>query len=108
MSTSANATAEPRSTPEPPDRPRAIDVRIAPERFYVRLEDGRELGVPYAWYYRLADATHQQREAWELIAGGTGIHWEDIDEDLSVAGLLKGNRGPRRPNVSAAAAPVQV
>ena len=109
MSTSPDAPTPPlASTPEPPDRPRAVAVRLGAERFYVRLADGREVGVPYAWYYRLADATEAERAGWELIAGGTGIHWEAIDEDLSVAGLLAGRRGPRRPGERAAAAPAPV
>ena len=68
---------------------KATQVRIASARFYVLLEDGRELGIPYDWYWRLAEATPEQlNNNWRLIAGGQGIFWEDLDEDLSVLGLL--------------------
>ena len=71
---------------------KATQVRIAAERFYVLLEDGRELGIPYDWYWRLTEATPAQLNNWRLIAGGQGISWEDLDEDLSVLGLLEGRR----------------
>jgi len=74
---------------------RAVDVRIEANMFYVVLEDGREIGVPYNWFWRLAEATEEQRRNWRLIGHGAGIHWEDIDEDISVAGLLKGR--PQKP-----------
>ena len=62
------------------------------------LDDGRELSVPLAWFPRLLHATPEQRQAWELIGRGEGLHWEELDEDISVAGLLAG-RGDqtRRP-----------
>ncbi|MDX2068843.1 MAG: DUF2442 domain-containing protein [Haliscomenobacter sp.] len=69
---------------------KATQVRIAAERFYVLLEDGRELGIPYDWYWRLAGARLEELNNWRLIAGGQGISWEDLDEDLSVLGLLEG------------------
>ena len=78
------ASSEPQKTNEL----RATGVRIAPERFYALLADGREIGVPYEWFKRLANATEAQRNDWRLIGGGTGIHWEEIDEDISVRGLL--------------------
>ncbi len=62
------------------------------ERLHVALSDGRRISVPLDWFPRLANATPQQRQRWERIGGGIGIHWPDIDEDLSVAGLLAGNR----------------
>lgn len=74
----------------------ATQVRIAAERFYVLLDDGRELGIPYDWYWRLAEATPEQLNNWRLIAGGQGISWEDLDEDLSVLGLLEGRRSVKR------------
>ncbi len=55
---------------------------------HVRLLDGREISVPIEWFPRLRDATEQQRKNWRLIGKGVGIHWEDLDEDISVAGLL--------------------
>lgn len=63
---------------------KATQVRIAAERFYVLLEDGRELGIPYDWYWRLAEARLEELNSWRLIAGGQGIFRADLDEDLSV------------------------
>lgn len=77
---------------------RATDVRIEPEMFYVLLEDGREVGVPYTWFWRLAQASPKQRQQWRFISGGYGIHWEEVDEDISIAGILKGNRNPTPPS----------
>lgn len=54
----------------------------------VRLRDGRVLSVPLAWFPRLRDATSQQRSGWELTGEGIGLHWPELDEDISVAGLL--------------------
>lgn len=66
----------------------ANGVYFKDDRFYVRLADEREISVPLAWFPRLQNATDEQRDAWELIGQGVGIHWEEIDEDISVAGLL--------------------
>lgn len=76
---------------------RAIDVRIEQDKFYVQLEDGREIGVPYNWFWRLNQATEAERKDWRFISDGYGIHWEDIDEDISIAGILKGNKNPEPP-----------
>jgi hypothetical protein len=76
---------------------KATNVRIEADRFFILLEDGRELGVPYDWYWRLAEATPEQLNNWRLIAGGQGISWEDLDEDLSVLGLLEGRKTEKRP-----------
>ncbi len=57
-------------------------------RLHVGLADGREISVPLDWFPRLNKATEKQRQQWELIGQGVGIHWEEIDEDISVAGLL--------------------
>jgi len=54
----------------------------------VHLVDGREISVPLDWFPRLHHATDEQRQQWELIGQGVGLHWEAIDEDISVAGLL--------------------
>lgn len=67
---------------------RATSARCDDEMFRVQLADGREIGVPLEWFPRLRDATPAQRGNWRLIGQGVGIHWEDLDEDLSVAGLL--------------------
>ena len=73
---------------EPTENVRATDVRFEAEMMYVRLADGRELGVPLEWFPTLRGATPAERAHWELIGQGVGIHWIDLDEDLSVAGLL--------------------
>ncbi len=66
----------------------ARKVRFDPEMMHVLLADGREVSVPLEWFPKLRNANEKQRENWRLIGGGVGIHWEDLDEDLSVAGLL--------------------
>jgi hypothetical protein len=58
----------------------------------VELSDGRALSVPYSWYPRLQHARPDEREKWELIGDGDGIHWPALDEDVSVEGLLAGRR----------------
>jgi len=68
----------------------AVAVWCDAENLWVRLADGRQLGVPLAYFPRLLHATHEQRARWELSGGGRGIHWEGLDEDVSVAGLLRG------------------
>jgi len=64
------------------------------DRLVVDLMDGRTIAVPLAWYPRLFNATPEQRAHWELAGGGYGIHWPDIDEDLSTEGLLRGAPAP--------------
>ena len=71
---------------------RATNVVLDDARLVVDLMDGRTIAVPLAWYPRLANATPQQRNHWQLAGGGYGIHWPDIDEDLSTEGLLRGAR----------------
>jgi len=68
--------------------PRAVDVSITGEALRVRLADGREISVPLEWLPKLRDASPAARKNWRLIGGGIGIHWEELDEDLSVEGLL--------------------
>ena len=67
---------------------RAASVAFEDAALCVALMDGREIRVPIEWFPRLRDATGPQRAKWRLIGGGVGIHWEDLDEDVSVAGLL--------------------
>ena len=69
---------------------RVRSVSIDEERLSVELMDGRAIAVPLAWYPRLAKASSAQRANWELAGGGYGIHWPDVDEDLSTEGLLRG------------------
>ena len=66
----------------------AASVHCDDEMLRVRLSDGREINVPVEWFPRLRDATPAQRQNWRLIGQGVGIHWEDIDQDVSVEGLL--------------------
>ena len=66
----------------------ATAVKFDDNSMWVELSDGRTLGVPYAWFPRLLNATPKQREAVEI--GRFGLHWEDLDEDISIAGLLAG------------------
>lgn len=77
---------------------RVADVRFDAERLIVDLADGRTIAVPLAWYPRLLNASPAQRSNWTKAGGGFGIHWPEVDEDLSVAGLLSGTPapGPRR------------
>lgn len=82
--------------------PKATDVTFTNDTFRVLLDDGRELSIPLAWFPRLLHATLEQRQQWELIGLGEGLHWEDIDEDISVAGLLAG-RGDQMRRRSAVA-----
>lgn len=74
---------------------RVADVEVNEDELSVRLMDGRRISVPLVWYPRLLNATEAQRNNWRLIGGGYGIHWEDIDEDLSTEGLLRGAPAPR-------------
>jgi hypothetical protein len=69
--------------------PMATDVSMSEDQLGVELTDGREIAVPLVWFPRLWDATPAQRAHWRLIGRGEGIHWPDVDEDISVAGLLR-------------------
>lgn len=70
--------------------PNAVAVEITDEALTVELSDGRTISVPLAWYPRLLHATRNERAKWEFIGKGQGIHWDDLDEDISVEGLLAG------------------
>ena len=74
--------------------PRAVDVAINDTELTVDLADGRRVAVPLAWFPRLLHAQQDQRENWQLVGDGEGIQWPDIDEDLSVNGLLQGVSAP--------------
>lgn len=71
------------------------DVRVSEDALSVDLLDGRTIIVPLAWYPRLLHATPAQRANWQVAGGGFGIHWPDVDEDLSTEGLLRGAPAPR-------------
>lgn len=68
--------------------PLAVDVSCTEDMLRVVLADGREVSVPLAWFPRLKNASVEQRQNWRLIGGGVGIHWEAVDEDISVESLL--------------------
>ena len=72
------------------DVPNAENVAVSEESLSVDLSDGRTISVPLAWFPRLLHATPEERKNWRLIGKGQGIHWDDIDEDISVEGLLAG------------------
>jgi hypothetical protein len=65
-------------------------VVFSADRLIVALMDGRTISVPLAWYPRLLHASAEQRRNWKIAGGGFGVHWPDIDEDLSTEGLLRG------------------
>ena len=69
--------------------PTAIDVRADDTLLRLTLADGRELAAPLEWFPRLRDATPEQRNHWRLIGRGQGVHWPEVDEDISVASLLR-------------------
>jgi hypothetical protein len=71
------------------------DVHFSDDTLSVDLADGRTITVPLVWYPRLLQATPAQRENWEIVGAGYGIHWPDVDEDLSAEGLLRGAPAPR-------------
>ena len=70
--------------------PEAENVMITEDTLMAELSDGRTISVPLAWYPRLVHATQEERNNWELIGEGQGIHWPDLDEDLSVEGMIAG------------------
>jgi hypothetical protein len=74
-------------------RPLAESVSFASNEMVVSLVDGRKVSVPLTWFPRLATAPEVQLSNWELLGNGEGIHWPDLDEDLSVEGLLEGRPG---------------
>lgn len=67
----------------------ASEVWFTSLQMFVRLDDGREIAIPIDWFPRLRDASETERNNWRLISGGEGIHWEELDEDILVEGLLR-------------------
>lgn len=86
------------SDPKPGER--VVGVRFDDDTVSVDLADGRTITAPLAWFPRLLDATPAQRANWRPCGAGFGIHWPDIDEDLSTQGLLAGAPAPRRPETA--------
>lgn len=81
--------------------PRITHVQVTHETITARLADGRTISVPLAWSWRLLDATPDQRNNFEIIGSGQGVHWPDVDEDISAFGMLQGTPA-RRPKTEAA------
>jgi hypothetical protein len=77
---------------------RVKSVAIDSDRLTVELMDGRAISAPLAWYPRLANATAEQRSHWQIAGGGYGLHWPELDEDLSTEGLLRGAPAPAPVN----------
>ena len=71
--------------------PQAINIEYTNDLIIVELADGRTISAPLVWFPRLSKASKEELENWQLLGDGEGIHWPDIDEDLSVVGLLIGN-----------------
>ncbi len=75
---------------------RVAEVEFTEDMLTVQLMDGRRISVPLVWYPRLLNVTAEQRKNWR-ISGGYGIHWAEVDEDLSTEGMLRGAPAPRQP-----------
>lgn len=82
------------SSSDPELAVRATALAVTDEDLVVDLDDGRRLLVPLAWFPRLANAAPAQRRNWRFIGRGVGFHWPDVDEDLSVAGMIAGRTAP--------------
>jgi Protein of unknown function (DUF2442) len=76
---------------------RVANVEFTDDVLSVALMDGRTISVPLVWYPRLLNASKKERQNWQVSSGGYGIHWPDVDEDLSTEGLLRGAPAPRQP-----------
>jgi hypothetical protein len=74
------------------DIPNAMNILVTEDTLTVDLSDGRTISVPVAWFPRLLHATPEERKNWRLIGNGSGIHWHDLDEDISVENLLAGKQ----------------
>lgn len=70
--------------------PRIMDVTVSNDLITAQLSDGRTVSVPLAWSWRLSEASPMQRGHYEIIGSGQGVHWPEVDEDISVAGMLHG------------------
>jgi hypothetical protein len=75
--------------------PLIVDVQVTDELITAHLADGRTISVPLAWSWRLSNATPEQRQHFDIIGTGQGVHWPDVDEDISAIGMLAGT--PARP-----------
>ena len=78
--------------------PDAMTIEVTEDTLIAELSDGRVISVPLAWYPRLVHATPEERNNWELIGTGQGVHWPDLDEDLSIEGFLAGRKSGESPS----------
>ena len=80
------------------NEPRIVEIEVTEDVITAQLADGRTISVPLAWSWRLSEATPEQRSNYEIIGTGEGVHWPDIDEDISARGMLYGApaRRPKR------------
>jgi hypothetical protein len=78
------------------NEPRILHVEVTDETITAQLADGRTISVPLVWSWRLAEATPEQRSRYEIIGSGQGVHWPDVDEDISAVGMLQGTPARRR------------
>ena len=81
--------------------PKLLNATVTEDEIIAHLVDGRTISVPLAWSWRLSDATEQQRQHFEILGDGQGLHWPEVDEDISVEGMLYGLPA-RRPHQRAA------
>jgi hypothetical protein len=83
--------------------PRILNAQVTEDEIIAHLVDGRTISVPLIWSWRLAEATENQRQNFEILGDGQGIHWPEIDEDISAEGMLYGSpaRRPYRPSKQA-------
>jgi hypothetical protein len=77
------------------NEPRIVEFTVTDDAIAAQLADGRTISVPLAWSWRLANATAAQRQRFEIIGSGEGVHWPEVDEDISARGMLEGT--PARP-----------
>lgn len=84
--------------------PRLLNAEITKDEIIAHLMDGRTISVPLIWSWRLSEATDEQRQHFEILGDGQGIHWPDIDEDISVEGMLYGSPARRPHNPASQAA----
>lgn len=84
--------------------PRILNAQVTEDEIIAHLVDGRTISVPLIWSWRLAEATENQRQNFEILGDGQGIHWPEIDEDISAEGMLRGSpaRRPCKPSKQAA------
>ena len=75
----------------------AVEVSVSDEVLIVNLDNGRSLSIPISWYPRLLHGLKKERDNYRLIGSGTGIHWPDLDEDISVQGLIAGHHSLESP-----------